>query len=495
MSTLIAGRYELLREIGRGGMGAVWLGNDVLLRREVALKRVGTFPGADGAHMERVRREARVAAMLNHRHVVTVFDLVDTGDEHWLVMEYVPSRNLGELIKEQGQLTPDETARLIGQAAAALAEAHRVGIVHRDIKPGNMLVTAEGQLKLGDFGIARSGSDPSLTQTGLVTGSPAYLAPEVAVGQGATAASDVWSLGATIFHAVAGHPPYDTGENVLGTLYRVVNEEPPRTDRAGWLAPLLAATMHRDPAGRWSAAQVAAFLEHGPDQSQAGAVIVGTPVAGPDPQSTQIAGAARPAAAAAPAATSGDRQPGRQSGEQSSRRRGNRNSPGGMRSAWPAVLAVLLVIGILAVGAWWLNRHDDSPADNTAGDQSSSEASSPSQSSSEPSPSSSEPADEPTAEGMSDFVRSYLANVTSDPSSTWQQLTPEFQAKSKNFGTYQRFWGTIADAVVSDVKADPESLEVSYHVEYTMQDGTRRPDDVRLKLVYDQGDYLIADES
>ena len=133
-------------------------------------------------------------------------------------------------------LTPDQAAPLLRQAADALAAAHAAGIVHRDVKPSNILVTPDGQVKLSDFGIARAQADASLTQTGLVTGSPAYLAPEVASGQQATAASDVWSLGATMYHALAGRPPYDVGENLLGALYRIVHEEPPRLRRLGRLA-------------------------------------------------------------------------------------------------------------------------------------------------------------------------------------------------------------------------------------------------------------------
>ena len=180
---VIAGRYTLEREVGRGGMGVVWLARDEVLGRLVAMKRVGMFPGGNDPDLERAAREARLAATLNHPHVVAVFDLVTDGDEQWLVMEYVDCVTLGGLVKRDGPLDPDLAARLVGQAAQALAAAHAAGIVHRDVKPANILVTAADQVKLTDFGIARAVADASLTQTGLVTGSPAYLAPEVASGQ------------------------------------------------------------------------------------------------------------------------------------------------------------------------------------------------------------------------------------------------------------------------------------------------------------------------
>ncbi len=261
---VIAGRYTLEREVGRGGMGVVWLARDEVLGRLVAMKRVGMFPGGSDPDLERAAREARLAATLNHPHVVAVFDLVTDGDEQWLVMEYVDCVTLGGLVKRDGPLSPDHAAHLVGQAAQALAAAHAAGIVHRDVKPANILVTAADQVKLTDFGIARAVADASLTQTGLVTGSPSYLAPEVASGSKATNASDTWSLGATLFHALAGHPPYEVTENPLGTLYKIINEDPPRLADAGWLAPVLESTMAKDPEDRWSMERVRDVLAMGP---------------------------------------------------------------------------------------------------------------------------------------------------------------------------------------------------------------------------------------
>src|SRR6478609_2935875 len=237
-------------------MGAVWLGTDEVLGRQVALKRVGMVPGGSLPDLERAEREARLAARLNHPHVVAIYDLVTEDDVQWLVMEYVEGSTLAALVKRDGALPPDQAATIVGQAADALAAAHAAGIVHRDVKPSHIVVAPDGQAKLSDRGIARAEADASLTPTGLVIGSPAYRSPEVASGQHAGRASDVWSLGATLFHALAGHPPYEVGENVLGAMYKIVHEEPPRLQNAGWLAPMLDATMCREPAGRWSMAQV-----------------------------------------------------------------------------------------------------------------------------------------------------------------------------------------------------------------------------------------------
>ena len=144
--------------------------------------------------------------------------------------------------------------------ADALTAAHAAGILHRDVKPSNILVDRSWQLKLADFGIARIESDASLTQTGLLTGSPAYLAPEVVTGGRGDQSADVWSLGATLFYVLSGRPPYDVGDNVMSTLYRIVNEDPPRLPEAGPLMPLLEATLVKDPSQRWSMAQVRDFL-------------------------------------------------------------------------------------------------------------------------------------------------------------------------------------------------------------------------------------------
>ena len=472
---MIAGRYTLEREVGRGGMGAVWLGQDEVLGREVALKRVGFGPGGDDLDLDRAEREARLAARLNHPHVVAVYDLVTEGDDRWLVMEYVAGVTLAELVRRDGALSPDQAAPLLRQAADALAAAHAAGIVHRDVKPSNILVSPDAQVKLSDFGIARAQADASLTQTGLVTGSPAYLAPEVASGQQATAASDVWSLGATMYHALAGHPPYDVGDNLLGALYRIVHEEPPRLGAsAGWLAPVLLATMAQNPEDRWSMAHVRDFLAAGPSAPLPAplprAIPVGAPSASPaEPSSTQVLSVGVPPVPPGPApAPPRTRRPARRS------------------AALPfLVLAAVAVVVALSFIAWQLGSGDGEADDPTT----------PSPSESAPASSAPPTTDEVTADGMENFIEDYLTTVTSDPKAAWGQLTPEFQAQSGGFGQYKKFWSDFKGADLLSAEADPQTLTISYRVEYLHQDGSKTTDDVTLQLQGTDGDFLIAGES
>ncbi len=470
---MIAGRYTLETEIGRGGMGAVWLGRDEVLGRQVALKRIGFGPGSSDLDLDRAEREARLAARLNHPHVVAVYDLVHEGTERWLVMEYVEGVTLAELVRRDGALTPDQAAPVLRQAADALAAAHAAGIVHRDVKPSNILVARNGQAKLSDFGIARAQADASLTQTGLVTGSPAYLAPEVASGHQATAASDVWSLGAATYHALSGRPPYDVSGNLLGALYRIVHEEPPRLGAsAGWLAPVLLATMAQRPEDRWSTAHVRDFLAAGPTAPLPAplprAVPVGMPTGAADPTSTQVITAAVPPAAAAPAAGP--------SATPSPRRRRGLLLP----------LLLLAVVAVIVAFVGWRLGSDNAPDAKTQ-----TPSSSPSSSASSPSPT----ADVVTAAGMESFIEDYLATVTSDPRAAWDQLTPQFQAESGGFKQYRDFWSGFRSADVISAQADPEAMTITYTVEYLRQDGDKVTDDVTLQLEGTDDNFLIAGES
>ncbi|HEX4251911.1 MAG TPA: protein kinase, partial [Pseudonocardia sp.] len=230
-STLVlAQRYRLGERVGAGSMGAVWRATDELLGRTVAVKQLLLQPGAPGFDTQgqaydearqRILREGRLAARLQHPHAIAVFDVVLHDDAPWLVMEYLPSRTLGALLATEGPLEPRHVARIGQQIADGLAAAHAAGIVHRDIKPGNVLIGADGIVKITDFGVSRAADDVQLTRTGLIAGTPAYLAPETARGLNPTPASDVFALGSTLYTAVEGEPPFGLDDNAYALLYKV----------------------------------------------------------------------------------------------------------------------------------------------------------------------------------------------------------------------------------------------------------------------------------
>ncbi|MGW2812522.1 serine/threonine-protein kinase [Streptomyces sp. NPDC001415] len=247
---LIAGRYRLGETIGQGGMGRVWRAADEILDRQVAIKemRINELDAEDSRiRRERTLREARATARIDHPNVVRVYDVVaEESDRLWIVMELVESRSLEKLLLEDGPVTPREAARIGIGLAAALVEVHAVGVLHRDIKPGNVLLGPGGRVVLTDFGIAAIQDAAALTVVGMLVGSPDYMAPERVSGKPQGPASDVWSLGATLCAAVAGCSPF-ARLSTLATLHAVLYEEPELPDAAGPLAPLLAQLLVKDP--------------------------------------------------------------------------------------------------------------------------------------------------------------------------------------------------------------------------------------------------------
>src|SRR4051794_13419490 len=280
---VVAGRYALGEVLGRGGMGTVWLATDRVLEREVALKEVTFSVDLTDEERtilrERTMREARAAARLDHPCVTTVYDVVEEGGKPWLVMEHVSARSLQELLEERGPLAPDAVARIGLDVLAALDAAHRAGIVHRDVKPANVLVGGNGHACLTDFGIATTTGDSSLTTHGALIGSPSYMAPERVNGEEPRPPVDLWSLGATLYAAVEGRPPFARGE-AMATMMSVVSEHPAPMVRAGALEPVLRGLLTKDPAARTSAEQT---------RQELSTVLSGSRSATPPPPSTASA--------------------------------------------------------------------------------------------------------------------------------------------------------------------------------------------------------------
>ncbi|WP_329335677.1 serine/threonine protein kinase [Streptomyces sp. NBC_00663] len=260
---LIAGRYRLADTIGSGGMGRVWRAHDEVLHRAVAIKELTAALYVSESDQERLlhrtRAEARAAARINHSAVVTVHDVLDHDARPWIVMELVEGRSLADAVKADGRIEPAEAARIGLWVLRALRAAHDAGVLHRDVKPGNVLLSQDRRVLLTDFGIAQIEGDTTITRTGEVVGSVDYLAPERVRGHDPGPASDLWALGATLYTAVEGRSPFRR-TSPIGTMQAVVEEEPAAPAHAGVLGPVLAALLRKDPAERPTAAQAEQML-------------------------------------------------------------------------------------------------------------------------------------------------------------------------------------------------------------------------------------------
>ena len=261
---VIARRYRLQALIGRGAMGVVWRARDQLLDRDVAIKEVqiaDTLTDAERATaFQRTLREAKTAARLNHPAVVTVYDVVEDGGRPWIVMQLVDAQSLDQVLGDSGPLSPRRAAEMARQLLSALSVAHAAGVMHRDVKPSNVLIGSDDRAVLTDFGIATFADDPKLTQTGMVMGSPGFTAPERIRGEDASPASDLWSLGATVYAAVEGHGPFEQRGGAITTMSAIINEDAPEAPTAGALGPVIAALLRREPADRPDASAAARMI-------------------------------------------------------------------------------------------------------------------------------------------------------------------------------------------------------------------------------------------
>ncbi|MUL41662.1 serine/threonine protein kinase [Streptomonospora sp. PA3] len=358
---LLSGRYRLTELIGEGGMGRVWEGVDELLDRPVAVKELIIPPQLPDSEVEvlrtRMLREARNAAQLSHPSIITVFDVVEIDERPWIVMELVRGPSLGDLIKREGVFPPERAARIGVQVAAALAVAHERGIVHRDIKPANVLIARGDRAVLTDFGIAHLEGSSHLTRTGLLVGSPSYLAPEQAHGKPATPATDMWSLGVTLYQAVEGVTPFHR-DTPMATLTAIVTAEVPTPQAAGPLAGVIERLLQKDAEQRPPVHEAARMLQEAagtaaqPQDDHAATLREQPPARGatasgaaPEPEAAMAAGPAGGASggAWAPPADPAD------------------GHGGGRRRAPLAVLGGLVALAAVAALVFWLGTLGGGP--------------------------------------------------------------------------------------------------------------------------------------
>ncbi|MER6593806.1 serine/threonine-protein kinase, partial [Micromonospora purpureochromogenes] len=253
---LVADRYRLISPLGQGGMGRVWKARDEVLHRDVAIKELVPPPSLTNDERREMRerslREARAIARLNHVNVVRIFDVLRTDGDPWIVMEYVASKSLQDTLAEDGPVSPARAVEIGLGVLGALKAAHKAGVMHRDIKPGNVLLGNDGRVVLTDFGLATIPGDPNVTRTGMVLGSPAYIAPERAKDGTAGPEADLWSLGATLYAAVEGKSPY-ARPSAIATLAALATEPLPPPKNAGPLKPVLQGLLRKDPTERITA--------------------------------------------------------------------------------------------------------------------------------------------------------------------------------------------------------------------------------------------------
>ncbi|MFE7594383.1 protein kinase, partial [Kitasatospora sp. NPDC057512] len=313
---LLAGRYRLNGVLGRGGMGTVWRAEDEMLGRTVAVKELRMNASVDEEEKHRLitrtLREAKATARIRHSSAVTVFDVVDEDDRPWIVMELVESRSLADVVREDGPLAPARAAEIALDVLGVLSAAHALGILHRDVKPSNVLIGEDGRVVLTDFGIASVEGDASVTSTGMLVGAPSYISPERARGQKPGPPADLWSLGGTLYAMVEGRPPYDRG-SALATLTAVMTEDLIAPVNAGPLRPVIEGLLAKDPAERLDASQTRSMLKRVVAEATARsesttehAVPLEKPAEEPEPKASKVSGLSK---AAGPAEASSAAKP------------------------------------------------------------------------------------------------------------------------------------------------------------------------------------------
>jgi hypothetical protein len=546
---LVAERYRLTQHIGSGAMGVVWQAHDERLHRTVALKQLLLSPSFSAADTkeatERAMREGRIAARLQHPNAVSVYDVVDDNGQPVLVMEYVPSRSLSAVLDERTTLDPLEVARIGSQIATALTAAHTAGIVHRDIKPGNVLLADDGIVKITDFGISRATGDVTVTATGMLAGTPAYLAPEVAKGENPGPPSDVFSLASTLYTAVEGYPPFGHSDNTLALLHAVAacRTIPPK--QAGPLTGLLSQMLRPNPEERPTMAETSRALsalaagqapstgsnprletpaspprgstfEEGattriprPPQLGPGSGGFAAPPVRPSDQTVNLNSGAFPSAGP----TQLQRPAYPQTGP-------NPALPGGYPQTGPnltqsdqgplpwkkwlvtagAIIAAA-VVGILVANAFVNTNPSSAPPTPSLVAQPSSTGAAPTTQSA---PSSqTQAANESNqdnqgdnggannaAAAMKNTLQSYYALLPSNPAQAWQLLSGSAQQANGGYANYQKSWQGIAATQVSNISAAGGS-SMNAKVTFVRADGQSATNQIRFDFVQQNGQILL----
>ena len=457
----IGNRYRLEEQIGIGAMGVVWRGTDELLNRPVAVKELltvasSTNPAEVEESRQRLQREGRIGARLQHAHVISMFDVVIHEDRPWLVMEYLPSDSLATVVRAKGPLLPVQVAAIGRDVADGLAAAHAAGVVHRDVKPGNVLIGTDGRVKLTDFGVARAVDDVQLTRTGLIAGTPAFLAPEIAQGRTPTAASDVFALGATLYAAVEGVPPFGLDDNAYALLHKVATEAPNPPQHAGPLTPVLMRLLAVDPAARPSAAQARDLL-----------ATVATGQTVPEvPTDTAVLGAVAPSGPS----TRPDLAPPLV------------KPPGPPRRRAPVLIGA--AVALLAIGggaaAFALTRGPAVPAAAPPTVAAAPTAGAP-PTASAAAPTTAAPTSVAAVTDPITFVRSYYALLPGNPEAAFALLSPNAQRASGGHDTFVRFYAGMSQVTVQDPKQTGENA-VSASIRFVRKDGSTSNESYRFVM-------------
>jgi eukaryotic-like serine/threonine-protein kinase len=479
-------------------MGAVWRARDERLHRTVAVKQLpvvlGLSPAETDLANQRAMREARITARLSHPYAVSIFDVVEHEGRPCIIMQFLPSVTLASVLRDGGPLDPEEAVKVGAQVASALAAAHEVGITHRDVKPGNILIADDGTALISDFGISHALGDATLTSTGLIHGTPAFIAPEVARGGDATSASDVFSLGSTLYEALEGEPPFGRDPNTIALLHKVASGVFPPPQRAGLLTSLLLQMLATDPSARPSMREVATrlgWLAAGNDEH---------PGTTPVPKPTATGNVQHPATTPLPEPSAAGRP-----------QRHGRLLAG---------VAGLLVVAVLATVGWWqfgrpgpLAAQDGASASPVATPSAevttdittsapsptatpeTTPSSSVERSSAPPTtrppttrPPTPTPTRRPTSASATDLaqaITSYYALMPTGTDQAWTRMTANYQTNhAGGRRAYQRFWDAIGRVSVSGVTGLPPG-RAQATVTYYFKDG---------RVVTERTGYVLVEE-